>query len=146
MFEQFVDTVNGFVWGPVMLILLLGTGIFLSIGLKGITITRIPYAFGQLFKGRKGDGDGDISPFNALMTALSSTVGTGNIAGVATAIGIGGPGALFWMWCTALVGLATKYSEAVLAVNFRETDKQGKKVGGCTTSKMVWVSIGCHLE
>lgn len=130
MFEQVVDTVNSFVWGPVMLILLLGTGIFLSIGLKGITITRIPYAFAQLFKGRKGSGDGDISPFNALMTALSSTVGTGNIAGVATAIGIGGPGALFWMWCTALVGLASKYSEAVLAVNFRETDKRGKKVGG----------------
>ena len=75
-------------------------------------------------------GEGEISPFNALMTALSSTVGTGNIAGVATAIGIGGPGALFWMWCTALVGLATKYSEAVLAVNFRETDELGKKVGG----------------
>ncbi len=130
MFEQLVDTVNSFVWGPVMLILLLGTGVFLTIGLKGMTITRIPYAFKQLFKGKKGDGEGEISPFNALMTALSSTVGTGNIAGVATAIGIGGPGALFWMWCTALVGLATKYSEAVLAVNFRETDKQGKKVGG----------------
>ena len=109
MFEQLVDTVNSFVWGPVMLILLLGTGVFLTIGLKGMTITRIPYAFKQLFKGRKGDGEGEISPFNALMTALSSTVGTGNIAGVATAIGIGGPGALFWMWCTALVGLATKY-------------------------------------
>lgn len=130
MFEHVIDTVNSFVWGPVMLTLLLGTGIFLSIGLRGITLTRIPYAFRQLFKGRRGDGDGEISPFNALMTALSSTVGTGNIAGVATAIGIGGPGALFWMWCTALVGLATKYSEAVLAVNFRETDQQGKKVGG----------------
>lgn len=130
MFEQIIDTVNSFVWGPIMLTLLLGTGIFLSIGLRGITITHIPYAFRQLFKGRRGDGDGEISPFNALMTALSSTVGTGNIAGVATAIGIGGPGALFWMWCTALVGLATKYSEAVLAVNFRETDQQGKKVGG----------------
>jgi AGCS family alanine or glycine:cation symporter len=130
MFEQIIDTINGAVWGPVMLILLLGTGIYLTIGLKGISITRIPYAFGQLFKGRKGSGEGEISPFNALMTALSSTVGTGNIAGVATAIGIGGPGALFWMWCTALVGLATKYSEAVLAVNYRETDELGKKVGG----------------
>jgi AGCS family alanine or glycine:cation symporter len=98
--------------------------------LRGITITRIPYAFGQLLKGRKGSGEGEISPFNALMTALSSTVGTGNIAGVATAIGIGGPGALFWMWCTALVGMATKYAEAVLAVNYRETDAAGKKVGG----------------
>ncbi|KRP19437.1 MAG: sodium:alanine symporter [SAR92 bacterium BACL16 MAG-120619-bin48] len=130
MFEQIVDTINGFVWGPVMLILLLGTGIYLSIGLKGMTIVRIPYAFKQLFKGRKSSGEGEISPFNALMTALSSTVGMGNIAGVATAVGIGGPGALFWMWCTALVGLATKYAEAVLAVNFRETDKLGNKVGG----------------
>jgi AGCS family alanine or glycine:cation symporter len=130
MFEQFIDTVNSVVWGPAMLILLLGTGVFLTIGLRGITITRIPYAFGQLLKGRKGSGEGEISPFNALMTALSSTVGTGNIAGVATAIGIGGPGALFWMWCTALVGMATKYAEAVLAVNYRETDSVGKKVGG----------------
>lgn len=130
MFEQIIDTINGAVWGPVMLVLLLGTGIYLTIGLKGMSITHIPYAFRQLFKGRKGSGEGEISPFNALMTALSSTVGTGNIAGVATAIGIGGPGALFWMWCTALVGLATKYSEAVLAVNYRETDELGKKVGG----------------
>jgi AGCS family alanine or glycine:cation symporter len=113
-----------------MLTLLLGTGIFLTIGLRGMTITRIPYAFKQLLKGRKASGEGEISPFNALMTALSSTVGTGNIAGVATAIGIGGPGALFWMWCTALVGMATKYAEAVLAVNYRETDAAGKKVGG----------------
>ncbi len=130
MFEQIIDSVNSVVWGPVMLILLLGTGVFLTIGLRGITITRIPFAFAQLLKGRKGSGEGEISPFNALMTALSSTVGTGNIAGVATAIGIGGPGALFWMWCTALVGMATKYAEAVLAVNYRETDAAGKKVGG----------------
>ena len=130
MFEQVIDSVNSVVWGPVMLILLLGTGVLLTIGLRGMTITRIPYAFGQLLKGRKGSGEGEISPFNALMTALSSTVGTGNIAGVATAIGIGGPGALFWMWCTALVGMATKYAEAVLAVNYRETDAAGKKVGG----------------
>ena len=130
VFEQTIDAINGLVWGPIMLTLLLGTGIFLTIGLRGMTITRIPYAFKQLFKGRKGSGEGEISPFNALMTALSSTVGTGNIAGVATAIGIGGPGALFWMWCTALVGMATKYAEAVLAVNYRETDAAGKKVGG----------------
>ncbi len=130
VFEQTIDAINGLVWGPIMLTLLLGTGIFLTIGLRGMTITRIPFAFKQLFKGRKGSGEGEISPFNALMTALSSTVGTGNIAGVATAIGIGGPGALFWMWCTALVGMATKYAEAVLAVNYRETDAAGKKVGG----------------
>ena len=130
MFEQIINSVNTVVWGPVMLFLLLGTGVFLTIGLRGMTITRIPYAFGQLLKGRKGSGEGEISPFNALMTALSSTVGTGNIAGVATAIGIGGPGALFWMWCTALVGMATKYAEALLAVNYRESDASGKKVGG----------------
>jgi AGCS family alanine or glycine:cation symporter len=130
VFEQTIDAINGLVWGPIMLTLLLGTGIFLTIGLRGMTITRIPYAFKQLLQGRKGSGEGEISPFNALMTALSSTVGTGNIAGVATAIGIGGPGALFWMWCTALVGMATKYAEAVLAVNYRETDAAGKKVGG----------------
>ena len=130
MFEQIVDIVNNFVWGPVMLTLLLGTGIYLTIGLKGMTISRIPYAFRQLLKGRKGTGEGEITPFNALMTSLSSTIGMGNIAGVATAIGLGGPGALFWMWCAALVGIATKYAEAVLAVNYRETDSAGKKVGG----------------
>ena len=130
MFEQLVLTVYGIVWAPVMLLLLLGTGIFLTIGLKGMTIRRIPYAFKQLLKGRKGSGEGEVSPFNALMTSLSSTVGTGNIAGVATAISLGGPGALFWMWCTALVGMATKFAEAVLAVNYRETDSLGKKVGG----------------
>tara|TARA_B110000046_G_scaffold181448_1_gene213692 strand:- start:1922 stop:3292 length:1371 start_codon:yes stop_codon:yes gene_type:complete len=130
MFEQVIDTVNGFVWGPVMLVLILGTGIYLTLGLKGMTISHIPYAFGQLIKGRKGSGEGEISPFNALMTSLSSTIGMGNIAGVATAIGLGGPGALFWMWFAAFFGMATKYAEAVLAVNYRETDKLGRKVGG----------------
>jgi len=130
MFEQIVDTVNGFVWGPVMLTLLLGTGIYLTIGLKGMTISHIPYAFRQLFKGRESSGEGEITPFNALMTSLSSTIGMGNIAGVATAIGLGGPGALFWMWCAAFVGMATKFAEAVLAVNYRETDELGRKVGG----------------
>jgi len=130
MFEQLVDTVNGFVWGPVMLTLLLGTGIYLTIGLKGMTISHIPYAFRQLFQGRESSGEGEITPFNALMTSLSSTIGMGNIAGVATAIGLGGPGALFWMWCAAFVGMATKYAEAVLAVNYRETDELGRKVGG----------------
>ena len=130
MFEQIIDTMRDVIWGPGMLTLLLGTGIYLTIGLKGISITKIPYAFKQLFKGRKGSGEGEISPFNALMTALSSTVGTGNIVGVATAIALGGPGALFWMWCAAVIGLATKYAEEVLAVHYRETDVLGKKVGG----------------
>jgi AGCS family alanine or glycine:cation symporter len=130
MFEQAVLTIYEIVWGPILLALLLGTGVFLTLGLKGMTIRKIPYAFRQLLKGRKGSGEGEVTPFNALMTSLSSTVGTGNIAGVATAISLGGPGALFWMWLTALVGMATKYAEAVLAVNYRETDAHGKKVGG----------------
>ena len=130
MFEQAVLTIYEIVWGPILLALLLGTGVFLTLGLKGMTIRKIPYAFRQLLKGRKGSGEGEVTPFNALMTSLSSTVGTGNIAGVATAISLGGPGALFWMWLTALVGMATKYAEAVLAVNYRETDAQGKKMGG----------------
>ena len=130
MFEQAVLTIYEIVWGPILLALLLGTGLFLTLGLKGMTIRKIPYAFRQLLKGRKSSGEGEVTPFNALMTSLSSTVGTGNIAGVATAISLGGPGALFWMWLTALVGMATKYAEAVLAVNYRETDAQGKKVGG----------------
>jgi len=128
--QSIVNAVNGFVWGPVMLALILGTGLYLSIGLRGITLRRIGYAFRQLIRGRRGSGSGDITPFNALMTSLSATIGTGNIVGVATAVSIGGPGALFWMWCTALVGMATKYSEAVLAVHYRETDERGRQVGG----------------
>jgi len=92
---------------------------------------RIPYAFRQVFKKRTGSQDeGDVSPFAALMTALSSTIGTGNIAGVAAAIAIGGPGAVFWMWMTAIVGTATKFSEGVLAVRYREVDANGNRVGG----------------
>ena len=129
--QTIVGTIKGVLWGPVMLLLILGTGLFLTIGLRFITLRKIGYAFGQLFKGRRSDVEqGNITPFNALMTSLSATVGTGNIAGVATAIALGGPGALFWMWCTALVGMATKYAEAVLAVRFREKDEQGRYVGG----------------
>lgn len=128
--ESVIDSLNAVIWGPLMLGLILGTGLYLTIGLRGVSLTRIPHAFGLLIRGRNGDGEGEISPFNALMTALSSTIGTGNIAGVATAVGIGGPGALFWMWCAAVLGIATKYAEAVLAVKYRETDPTGKKVGG----------------
>lgn len=125
-----VGYVNGIVWGPPMLVLILGTGLFLTIGIKGMPLRRLAYGFAMLWKGRQGQGEGDISPFNALMTSLSATIGTGNIAGVGTAIAIGGPGAVFWMWITALVGMATKYSEAVLAVKYRETDELGNHVGG----------------
>jgi AGCS family alanine or glycine:cation symporter len=129
--SNFVTSINGIVWGPLMLILILGTGFYLMAGLKFAPLRNIPKAFKLLIDGRKSDGGaGQISPFNALMTSLSATIGTGNIAGVATAISIGGPGALFWMWCTALVGMATKYGEAVLAVEYREVDEQGNFSGG----------------
>jgi len=128
--ESFINSINGIVWGIPMLSLLLLTGVYLSIGLKGLSIVKIPYAFRELFRKRDASEDGDVTPFQALMTALSSTIGTGNIAGVAAAIAIGGPGAVFWMWMTAIVGTATKYSEGVLAVNFRETDANGNRVGG----------------
>jgi AGCS family alanine or glycine:cation symporter len=126
-----LNTLSSFIWGPFTLVLILGVGAYLTIGLKFIPWRKtIPYAFSLLFQGRKGAGEGEISPFQALMTAMSATIGTGNIAGVATAIFIGGPGAIFWMWITALVGMATKYGEAVLAVKYRETDALGKHVGG----------------
>ncbi len=128
--KTLISDLNGIVWGPFMLFLILGTGLFLMAGLKLMPLRKLGYGFAMLWQGRKGRGEGDISPFNALMTSLSATIGTGNIAGVATAIFLGGPGALFWMWCTALVGMATKYAEAVLAVQYRETDEQGNHIGG----------------
>jgi AGCS family alanine or glycine:cation symporter len=125
-----IGQLNAVVWGPAMLVLILGTGLYLMGGLKAMPLHRIGYGFRMLWQGRKAEAEGDITPFNALMTSLSATIGTGNIAGVATAIALGGPGALFWMWCTALVGMATKYAEAVLAVRYRETDEQGNHIGG----------------
>ena len=126
-----VGELNEFVWGPPMLVAILGTGLFLTAGLKLLTVRKIPFGFSLLWKGRiPGDAAGEISPFNALMTSLSATIGTGNIAGVATAIIAGGPGAIFWMWMTALVGMATKYAEAVCAVKFREQDENGNFVSG----------------
>lgn len=127
---ELLEQLNSIAWGPWMLALILGTGAFLMILLRGIPLRRIAYGFRQLARGRHGSGEGEISPFQALMTSLSATIGTGNIAGVATAIGIGGPGALFWMWCSALLGMATKYAEAVCAVHYRETDEDGHHVGG----------------
>jgi len=128
---EWIKILNGIVWGPAMLVLILGTGLYLMLGLKLMPIFKLAYGSKMLWKGRESDSNqGDISAFNALMTSLSATIGTGNIAGVATAIFLGGPGALFWMWMTALVGMATKYAEAVLAVHYRETDANGNKNGG----------------
>ncbi|GJM00956.1 MAG: sodium:alanine symporter [Methyloligella sp.] len=125
-----VNWLNGVVWGVPMLVLILGVGIYLTFGLKLLSILKIPFGFKLLWQGRIPGGDSGITPFNALMTSLAATIGTGNIAGVATAIFLGGPGAVFWMWMTALVGMATKYAEAVLAVKYREKDERGKYVGG----------------
>lgn len=129
MITDFVGKINGIVWGAPMLILIAVTGAFLMAGLLAMPLRKLFYAFKLLLTPAR-TGEGDISPFKALMTALSATVGTGNIAGVATAIFLGGPGALFYMWVIALVGMATKYAEAVCAVQFREVDENGNHVGG----------------
>ena len=128
------DTLGGWVWGPYMLVLLVGTGVYLTIRLMGIQFTLLPFALKQAFTPqKKTEGEtqeGDISHFGALMTALSATIGTGNIAGVATAVVVGGPGAVFWMWITAIFGMATKYGEGVLAVKYRIQNSKGEMSGG----------------
>ena len=115
-----------------MIVAILGTGLYLQSKLRLMPILRIGTGFGLLWQGRRTgpESEGEISPFAALMTCLAATVGTGNIAGVATAIALGGPGALFWMWMTALVGMATKFCEVVLAVEYREVDEKGEHIGG----------------
>ena len=125
-----LNYVSGFIWGPFTLILILGTGIFLSLGLKGFTLTYIAVAFKQLFSKEEDSSSGEISSFQSLTTALSATVGTGNIAGVATAIFVGGPGAIFWMWVSAVFGMATKFAEAFLAIKYREKNELGETIGG----------------
>jgi len=137
--ESIIGTLSGWVWGPPMLILLVGTGLYLTIILKGLQFRALPLAFKLIMQKDHGH-QGDISHFAALMTALAATVGIGNIVGVATAITLGGPGAVFWMWMTGLVGMATKYSEAVLAVKYREHGKHGMRGG-----PMYYISIGAGL-
>ena len=129
---QWLHTLNGMVWGVPMIVLILGTGFYLQLRLGFMPLRNIGYGFRMIWKSRtvEDKSSGDISPYAALMTALSATVGTGNIAGVATAIAVGGPGALFWMWMTAIVGMATKYAEVVVAVKFREKNANGQWVGG----------------
>lgn len=136
----FFADLSDIVWGPPMLILLVGTGIFLTFLLKGLQFRGLFHSLylALIKRKEKESSEGDITHFQALMTALAATVGTGNIAGVATAISLGGPGALFWMWITGLFGMATKYSEAVLAVKYRETDAQGAMRGG----PMYYISKG----
>ncbi len=128
--ENTLNSISSFIWGPITLFFLLGVGIYLMIGLHAYPIKNLKHGFKVLFKKSDDKDDGDISSFESLMTALSATVGTGNIAGVATAIFLGGPGAIFWMWITALFGMATKYAEAFLAIYFREKNTSGNYVGG----------------
>ncbi|WP_088102723.1 alanine/glycine:cation symporter family protein [Halalkalibacter urbisdiaboli] len=128
---QVINQISSFIWGPPLLILLVGTGIYLTFRLSFLQFSTLPYALKLAFS-RKQDknSEGDISHFQSLMTALAATVGTGNIAGVATAVVIGGPGAVFWMWLSALFGMATKYAEAILAVKYREKASNGEMAGG----------------
>ena len=127
--ESILSAIDSFIWGAPLLILLSGTGLYLTLRLGFIQIRYLPRALGYLFKKDKGE-KGDVSSFAALCTALAATIGTGNIVGVATAVQAGGPGAIFWMWLVALLGMATKYAECLLAVKYRVRDKNGFMAGG----------------
>lgn len=141
--NDLVNLVNGWVWGPYMLAFLVGTGVYLTIRLAFLQVRLLPYALKQAFgKHPSDDHEGDVSHFGALMTALSATIGTGNIAGVATAAVAGGPGAIFWMWASAFFGMATKYGEAILAVKYRVTNAKGEMSGG----PMYYLERGCNLK
>ena len=129
--QDLLNQINSVVWGPYTLWLIGLTGLYLMVGLRFMPLRRIGYAVRQTVASiRDGSGAGDVSAFASLMTALAATIGTGNVAGVAGAIGVGGPGAVFWMWLIALVGMATKYAESMLAVHHREVDELGEHVGG----------------
>ncbi|WP_243032840.1 alanine/glycine:cation symporter family protein [Vibrio cincinnatiensis] len=125
-----LQTIDHFIWGPPLLILLVGTGIYFTFRLGLLQFRHLPSAIKMVFSKEPGEKQGDVSSFAALCTALSATIGTGNIVGVATAIKLGGPGALFWMWLAALFGMATKYAECLLAVKYRKVDDKGQMVGG----------------
>ena len=136
-------TLGGFVWGPILLVLLVGTGIYLTLRLGALQIRLLPVALHMAFsRDRNSDLPGDISQFQSLMTALAATIGTGNIAGVATAVVLGGPGALFWMWVSAFFGMATKYAEGLLAVKYRVKEPDGTMSGG----PMYYISLGLKMK
>ena len=128
--NEVLTKIDDFVWGLPLIILILATGILLTVRLKGLQITKLPLAIKYMFANEKSGTEGEVSSFAALCTALSATIGTGNIVGVATAIVAGGPGALFWMWVAALVGTATKYAECLLAVKYRVIAEDGHVIGG----------------
>ncbi|MCA1065863.1 sodium:alanine symporter family protein [Rossellomorea sp. AcN35-11] len=152
-----LDKINSFLWGTPSLVLLFGTGLFLTFMLKGLQFRKLMYAFKLAFTKEKpssssDQSEGDISNFKTLMTALSATIGNGNIAGVATALTIGGPGAIFWMWIVGLLGMATKYAEALLAMKYRVKNKNGEYSGGPMYyvekglgSKWKWLAVAFAL-
>ncbi|MBA4493033.1 alanine/glycine:cation symporter family protein [Paenactinomyces guangxiensis] len=130
-FSDLMTEISNIVWGPPLLVLLVGTGIYLTVRLSFLQFSQLPYALKLAFSRHQDKkSQGDISHFQSLMTALAATIGTGNIAGVATAVVSGGPGAVFWMWVTAIFGMATKYAEAILAVKYRTVGKRGEMAGG----------------
>lgn len=135
--NSIISQINGFAWGGIMIFFLVGTGVVLSFGTRMVQFRKLGYAFKLLFS-KEHIGEGDITPFQALMTSLAATIGTGNIAGVAGAIAAGGPGAVFWMWVTAAFGGATKYGEALLAIKYRTTNEIGEKSGG----PMYYINLG----
>lgn len=130
-FTEILNKINEYVWGLPLVILIISTGILLTVRMKGLQIRRLPLALKYMIKNESG-GKGEVSSFAALCTSLSATIGTGNIVGVATAVGIlaGGPGALFWMWIAAVLGMATKYAEGFLAIKYRTIDENGHVLGG----------------
>ncbi|MGU8048447.1 alanine/glycine:cation symporter family protein [Streptococcus suis] len=134
---ELMQNINNFVWGPPLLLLLVGTGVYLTLRLGVFQIGKLPTAFRLIFSSDQS-GQGDVSSFAALCTALAATVGTGNIVGVATAITTGGPGALFWMWVAAFFGMATKYAEGFLAIKYRTKDANGQAAGG----PMHYITLG----
>ena len=138
----FFEALSGYVWGVPLLVLLVGTGVLLTVRLRLLQLFMLPHALYETFVKPKSNEQGDISHFQALMVALAATIGTGNIIGVATAISVGGPGALFWMWITAVFGMATKYAEGVLAVKYRIVDENGEMAGG----PMYYIERGLGLK
>ncbi|MFC4410178.1 alanine/glycine:cation symporter family protein [Chungangia koreensis] len=142
-FEKVLGAIGDIVWGPPLLILIVGTGIYLTFKLGFLQIRLLPYSLKLAFsKSQDKNSEGDISHFKALMTAMAATVGVGNIVGVATAVVIGGPGALFWMWMSAFFGMATKYGEAILAVKYRVKDANGQMAGG----PMYYIEQGLKMK
>ncbi|NGX54362.1 MAG: Amino-acid carrier protein AlsT, partial [Chlamydiae bacterium] len=128
-FTSFLLQVDRWIWQP-LFVILIGTGLYLTYRLRGIQFRRLGYALKLAFTRHDDDAQGDISHFQALMTALAATIGIGNIAGIATAVAMGGLGALFWLWLTALIGMATKFAEATLAIQYRIKDDRGEMAGG----------------